>query len=226
MYRIKKNIVLGLIASLILVTAGGCNIFGFLSSPGGYEQKYKPKYDLKPESKRKVFVWVDPSPGSGAGVSEAKALTAALAKQLRKQVGVSEKNILVPTNLESLIRDYSVRPETLGSQAGAELVFYVHLTSFQVNDLHSGTIYSGSMTCRGVLLDIKNNKTLWPQPPQEMVADVVIDAANKGREDLIDNLSKAAAHCLLRDLYACRKPDYKINEERSALNEMIQQEVF
>jgi len=217
---------LSILAGLCLIPSGGCNVIGLLTNPGGYEQKIGPQYDLKSQSKRKILVWVDPSQSSGAGVVESEALTVAIIAQLSSKVGISKKNIVVPLNPESLSRDATVRPETLAEQAGAELVFYVRLTMFQAMNLHSNTVYSGNMVGRGVLLDVKNRRTLWPVPPQEMVADVVIDMTNKGRDDLVEQLSKAAGHCLVRDFYACRKPEYKIGQERSALNEMIQREVY
>lgn len=222
----KKQFIYGILAGLCLMPLSGCNIMGFFANPGGYEQKLKPKYDLKSQSKRKILVWVDPSQSSGAGMRETDELTKAVVSQLIKKVGLPKKNIVVPTDPETLARDISIRPETLAVQAGAEIVFYIRITSFQAMNLHSNRIYSGSMVSRGVLLDVKNNQTLWPQSPQELVADVVIDTTDKGRDDLIEQLSKAAAHCLVRDLYTCRKPEYKISEERSALNEMIQQEVY
>lgn len=222
----RRQLVLSVIAGLCLLPVSGCNIFGLFANPGGYEQKIKPQYDLKSQSNRKVLVWVDPSQSSGAGMREADALSKAVIAQLIEKVGLSKKKVVVPINPEIVSHDITIRPETLAAQAGAELIFYIRLTSFQAVNLHSDRIYSGSMVSHAVLLDVRNNQVLWPQPPQELTADVVIDASDKGRDDLVGQLSKAAAHCLVRDLYACRRPEYKISEERSALNETIKQDVY
>jgi hypothetical protein len=221
-----RQLILCLTAGVCLTLCGGCNIIGLLANPGAYEQKLKPGYDLKPQSKRRILVWVDPSPGSGAGAKEAGMLTTSLVAQLTGKVGVSKKDVVIQLNSEALSRDISARPETLAAQAGAELAFYVHIESFQATNLHSNTIYTGNMLSRGVLLDVKNGQTLWPQQGGGMVVDVSIDTTSKGRDDLVEQLCKASAHCLVRDLYACPKTEYKINQERSALNEMIQQEVY
>jgi len=221
-----RQLMLCTMAGVFLTLCGGCNIFGLLATPGAYEQKLKPGYDLKPQSKRKILVWVDPSPGSGAASKEVDAMTASLVGQLTSKVGVSKKDIIIQLNSAVLSRDISARPEKLAAQAGAELVLYVHIESFEANNLHSDTIYSGSMLSRGVLLDVKNGQTLWPQQTSGIVAEVSIETTSKGRDDLLERLCKASAHCLVRDLYACPNTEYKINEERSALNELIRQEVY
>jgi hypothetical protein len=221
-----RQLILCVTVGVCLSLCGGCNIFGLLVNPGAFEDKLKPGYDLKPESKRKILVWVDYSPGSGAGNTEAEALTASVVSQLISKVGVKKKNIIIQSNTDTLSRDMSVRPENLAVKAGAELAFYVHIESFQAINLHSETVYTGNMTSRGVLLDAKNNQVLWPQQGSGVVADVAIEMTSKGRSDVIGQLCKASAHCLVRDLYACRKTEYKINEERSKLNEMIQQEIY
>lgn len=213
-------------AGFYLALCGGCDVAGLLVNPGAYEQKLKPGYDLKPQSKRKILVWVDSSPGSGAASREVETLTAALVAQLTGKVGVSKKDIIIQLNTDALSHDISARPEKLAAQAGAELALYVHIESFQAINLHSDTIYTGNMLSRGVLLDVKNGQTLWPQQGGGMVADVSIETTSKGRDDLLEQLCKASAHCLVRDLYACPKTEYKINQERSALNEMIRQEVY
>jgi hypothetical protein len=55
---------------------------------------------------------------------------------------------------------------------------------------------------------------------------VVTDLSTGGREDLVITLSAAAAHCVVRHFYICSKQEYRINEERSTLNEMIQENVY
>jgi hypothetical protein len=204
----------------------GCSIFGFLATPGPFEEKVKPACELKTLLQQKtLFVWVESLPGSGADAGVAGQLNQAILAQLREKAGISEKSLLTQSALHTAVYALSQTPAALGRQAGAELVLYIRLEDFEVINLHGDKIYSGQMRARAVLIDSQTEKIVCPKDAEGIVADVATDLSTEGREDLVITLSTAAAHCVVRHFYTCSKNEYRVNEERSTLNEMIQEDV-
>jgi hypothetical protein len=204
----------------------GCNIFGFLASPGPFEQKLPPECELKTNAAQKILVWVEALPGSGAGSEVAGVLHQCIQGRLIKNAGISQKYLLTMDPFFTSAYDPSKKPEEIGRQAGAGVVLYVRLEEFEAINLHSNTIYSGQMRARAFLIRSENGEILCPKESEGILADVATEMATKGREDLIDVLSDAAAHCIVRRFYACPKYEYLVNEERSTMNEMIRQDVY
>jgi hypothetical protein len=221
-----KKLTLCVVFLVQLFLCQGCNIFGFLATPGPFEKGVTPDCDLKPLLKQKtVFVWAESLPGSGADAGVARQLNQAILTQLRKKAGISEKSLLTQAALHTAVYDRSQTPAALGRQAGADLVLYVRLEEFEVINLHGDKIYSGQMLARAILIDSQTEKIVCPAGAEGIVADVATDLSTVGREDMVMTLSAAAAHCIVRHFYTCPKNEYRVNEERSTLNEMIQEDV-
>lgn len=225
--KIKMNRLFGLsLAALpLMLLITGCNLFGFLSSPSAFEEKVKPEFDIKAQSNQKVFVWVEPTPTSRADVEVSDLLAQSLGLQLIKKAGLKKSNVIIGNTAENQ-RDFFVKPEVLAEKAGAGMVLYVQLEQFELINMHSNQIYSGRIQSRSVLLDVKNGQILWPGSAGSRVTDIGIDMMAKGRDAMLSRLTAASAHCIVRNLYACYKTEYRVNEERSDLNEMIQQDVY
>ena len=204
----------------------GCNIFGFLATPGPFEQKIPPDCDLKAMAAQKIFVWVEALPGSGANAEVAKRLNQSVLVRLEKNAGISGKYLIAQDTLSASAYGPSQSPAELGQRVGAGLVLYVRLEEFEAINLHGGKIYSGQMRARAVLIDSRSGKILCPAGAEGIVADVATELATKGREELVVSLSDSAAHCIVRRFYSCPKSEYRVNEERSTLNEMIRQDVY
>jgi hypothetical protein len=218
-----KKLTLWVVFLVQLFLCQGCNIFGFLATPGPFENVVKPSCDLKSMLKQKtLFVWVESLPGSGADAGVAEQLNQAILTQLSKKAGISEKSLLTQ---HTAVYDPSQTPAALGRQAGAELVLYIRLEDFEVIKLHGNKIYSGQMRARAVLIDSQTEKIVCPMDAEGLVADVAMDLSTEGRENLVMTLNAAAAHCIVRHFYTCTKNEYRVNEERSTLNEMIQEDV-
>lgn len=209
----------------LLFTGGGCNIFGFLSSPSAFEQTVKPEFDLKSRQSQKIYVWVEPTPSSGLEIATADLLARTVGTELHQKGGIQKKNVIIGSSVEGQ-RDFFVRPETLAEKAGAGLVLYIRAESFETINHHSNTIYSGRLVSRAVLLDAKSGQLLWPASNDGLETDVAIEMMNQGRDAMVSRLCAATAHCIVRNFYACRKTEYRVDEERSRLNEMIQQDVY
>lgn len=204
----------------------GCNIFGFLANPGFYEQKIPAGYELKKNAEQKLYVWVEALPGSGAASDVTDRLNQCIIAQLIKKAGISKKYIVIQDDTINSSYNPFQSPAQLGRQMGAGLVLYVRLEEFSMINLHSDKIYSGQMKARAFLIRSSTEETLYPQEKTGIVADVSTDFITKGREELIGVLSNAASHCIVRRFYSCSKYEYQVNEERSTLNEMIQQDVY
>ncbi|MEN6307593.1 MAG: hypothetical protein ABFD91_07550, partial [Anaerohalosphaeraceae bacterium] len=162
---------------------------------------------------------------SGADVEISDMLAQSVGLQLTKKAGLKKSNVIIGNTAESQ-RDVLVQPEVLAEKAGAEMVLYVRLEQFELINMHSNQIYSARMLCRGVLLDVKSGQTLWPTNTGSLETDIGIDMMAKGRDAMLSRLCAASAHCIVRNLYTCYKTEYRVNEERSNLNEMIQQDVY
>lgn len=222
-----KKLTLCVVFLVQMFLCQGCTILGFLTTPGPFEKGIKPNCDLKSLLQQKtLFVWVESLPGSGADAGVAGQLNQAILAQLRKKARISEKNLLPQTASYPAVYGRSQTPAALGRQAGAGLVLYVRLENFEVINLHGDKIYSGQMRARAVLIDSQTEKIVCPEEAKGIVADVATDLSTGGREDLVITLSTAAAHCVVRHFYTCPKQEYRINEERSTLNEMIQEDVY
>jgi hypothetical protein len=222
-----KKLTLCVVFLVQLFLCQGCTILGFLTTPGPFEKGIAPACDLRTLLKQKaMFVWVESLPGSGADAGVAQQLNQAILTQLRKKVRISEKNLLTQAASHPAVYGRSQTPAALGRQAGAELVLYVRLENFEVINLHGDKIYSGQMRARAVLIDSQTEKIVCPKDAEGIVADVATDLSTEGRENLVITLTAAAAHCVVRHFYTCPKQEYRINEERSTLNEMIQENVY
>jgi hypothetical protein len=204
----------------------GCNIFGFLANPGPYEQTVPIECELNKIAEQKLLVWVEALPGSGANSEIVKRLNQSILARLIKNAGVSEKYILAQDTLITSAYNPSQSPAQIGRQAGAGVILYVRLEEFEVINLHSDKIYSGQMKARAFLINSQNGDVLCPKAAEGIVADVATELETNGREDIINLLSDAAAHCIVRRFYSCSKYEYQVNEERSTLNEMIRQDVY
>jgi hypothetical protein len=222
-----KKLTLWVVFLVQMFLCQGCTLFGFLAEPGQYEKKIKPDYDLKSNLKeKKLLVWVEALPGSGADVGIAKQLNQAILSQLRKKAGIADKAILAQDTLYTAAYDPSQSPAAIGRQAGAGMVLYVRLEDFENLELHKEKICSGQMRARAVLIDSQSEEILCPTDSRGLVAEVATELATDGRESLTLTLNAAAAHCIVRHFYVCPRTEYKVNEERSTLNEMIREDVY
>ncbi|MBN2511893.1 MAG: hypothetical protein JXB18_03035 [Sedimentisphaerales bacterium] len=215
-----------MVVSVVILFAGsGCNLFGFLSSPSAFEKTIKPEFELKSHQAQKVYVWVEPTPSSRIDVKTADLLAQSVGIQLNKKAGIWKNNIIVGSSLEGQ-KDMLIRPEALAEKAGAGLVLYIQVESFETINHHSNKIYSGRLASRAALLDVKTGQVLWPANINGLETDIAIEMMAQGEDAMVSRLCAAASHCIVRNFYACRKTEYRVDEERSRLNEMIQQDVY
>jgi hypothetical protein len=209
-----------------IVLCQGCNVLGFLASPGPFEQKLPPQCEIKKVTSGKILVWVEALPGSGASAEVTEKLHQALKTRLTKKAGISKKDLLTMDPLFTSAYNPSQKPEEIGRKAGAGSVLYVRLEEYDIVSLHSNTIFSGQMKARAFLIRSENGEVVCPEDPAGILADVGTETTAKGREEVLQVIADAAAHCIVRSFYPCPKYEYQINEERSIMNEMIRQEVY
>ena len=222
-----KKLTLCVVFLVQMFLCQGCTILGFLTTPGPFEKGVAPACDLRTLLKQKtMFVWVESLPGSGADGRVAGQLNQAILTQLRKKARISEKSLLTQDTPHAAVYALSQTPAALGRQVGAGLVLYVRLEDFEAINLHGDKIYSGQMRARAVLIDSQTEKIVCPMDAEGIVADVATDLSTEGRENLVITLTAAAAHCVVRHFYTCSRHEYRVNEERSTLNEMMQEDVY
>ncbi len=101
----RTALYIALIVSLIVNS--GCDIFGFLVSPGVFEQKVTPEYDLLAQQNRKILLWVECPHSASADHDVKDKLTAAYLLYLTEIVKIPSENILLhqPVAETALIQD-------------------------------------------------------------------------------------------------------------------------
>ena len=204
----------------------GCNIFGFLASPGPFEEKVATECELKSKAAQKILVWVEALPGSGADSETADRLHSVIRGRLTSKAGISKKYILTQNPPVTSVHVLPQTPEDAGREAGAGFVLYVRIEEYSIDNLHSDTIYTGQMAVRAFLIQSEDGEVICPKEEGGIAADLTVDMSTKGRKYVVDILNDSAAHCIVRRFYRCPKYEYQVNEERSTMNEMIKQDVY
>ncbi len=222
------NGIIGILFMLQLLLCQGCNIIGFLANPGAKDVKYPAQYDLKAAAKdKKILVWVDSADSSGSTMELQNQITSAVSTRLKKYAGIKQDQMMnVPASASELAKQDMSSPSARGRSAGTDFVLYVNIRQVDIIQLHSNKYYSGQLLCQAALIQSQDAATLWPQDAANGEIEVFSELEIKGREKLLTRLSDAISHCIVRNFYACPKSEYRVNEERVVLNEMIEQETF
>jgi len=223
-----RNGILGILFVSQLLLCQGCIIIGFLVNPGAKDTKYPAQYDLKAGAKDKtILIWVDSADSSGSTIALQDQITSAISTRLKKYAGIKKDQMMdVPASASELAKQDTSSPSARGRSAGADFVLYVNIRQLDVIQLHSNKYYSGQLLCQAALIQSEDAATLWPESAADGEIDVFSELEIKGREKLLTRLSDAVSHCIVRNFYACPKSEYRVNEERVVLNEMIEQETF
>ncbi len=206
------------LAVIAVVLSGGCNVVGFMGSPTSHERKVPAEYKLQ-RTRSMILVFVDEARSSSVGFHVRGMLDKAVAAYLVKKVRIENNNIVTPADYtSSSIAAYAgLSPAQIGQKAGADLVLYVRIDKYELNEMDRRGYYDGAMITRSVIVDVDSAKVLWPASKEARLNRIKVELETGGREAALSRLMLGTAHCITRYFYDCRRNRFRWGDERKEL---------
>ncbi len=198
-----------------VVWAGGCNVIGLVGNPTAYEKKVPAEYELY-RTKSRILVFVDQSRSSSVGFRVRGELDAAVAGYLANKVRVDKNNIIAHVDYTpSRVQAYAgFSPAQIGQKAGADLVLYIRIDKYELEQMDRRGYFSGRLVTRSVLVDVGSAKVLWPASQEVKLNRIQVELETGGREAISNRLMLGAAHCITRYFYDCPGPRFRWGDEQ------------
>lgn len=224
----NKQVVIGgaLAGMLILCTLplSGCAVLGFLASPGAYEEKVAPVFDLQASQDRKILLWVECPRASGADYDLQKKLELAFTLYMTQRAGIDPLNLAERPAETST--QHSLDPVKIARELSAGYVLLVHVDEYDLTPLRIRDMYSGSMIVRAALLDTDTGVAVWPHQPEGKMLHNAVEMDSGGRDAVQSRLISGATHCVLRYLYPCDKVQFQHSTERVSTQQVFEIETY
>ncbi len=200
-----------LLAIIATVWSGGCNLL----SPTAHEKKVPAEYDLY-RTESRILVFVDQARSSGVGFQVRSALDAAVSTYLTNKVRIDKSNIIATVGYApSLVQAYAgLSPAQIGKKAGADLVLYIRIDKYDIEQMDSRGFFSGFIATRSVLVDVDSAKILWPVSQAARLNKIKVELETRGRDAISNRLMSGSAHCITRYFYDCPGPKFRWHDEQ------------
>lgn len=209
---------------LAVCLLSGCTALSFLLSPGPFEKKTVPAYNLKQQQDRKVLIWVECPRSAGTDVDVPEKLALAVQFYLTERAKFDDENIILnPVNDSKILL---VDPLKIARSLNAGYVLLIHVDRFEVDFLQVRDYYAGQLITRASLMDTELGTAVWPPQPEGKMIHISVEMETAGREALVSRLISAATHCTLRYLYPCDKLKFKDSDERVSIQEAYEIETY
>lgn len=209
---------------LAILMAGGCNVISFLASPGPFEKKIPPEYNLEAQQDRKVLLLIECPRSSGVDYDVKKKLISGFEVYLISQMEIDPGNIVhsQPSLGQGMVED----PVKTAQALGAGYVLLVQVDNYRLAPLNTGKYVTGEMLSRAVLMDADLGIAVWPKDPGGKIVHIGVDLETKGRDLALTRLISATTHCVLRYLYPCEKLKFKNSDEVYTLQDAFDMEIY
>lgn len=220
----------GALKAFIIVMLGtlfmcsGCNIFGFLASPGPFEKKIPPQYDLQAQQARKILMWIECPRSANVDYDVEEKLIAAFQVHLTARAGILPENIIWERPRGEGV--FAQNPVEAAREKGAGYVLLVQVDDYELFPMNVRKYYAGRMLSHAALLDADLGVSVWPKRAAAKTIQVGVDLETDGREAALKRLASATAHCTLRYLYPCEKLKFKIADETITIQDAYEMETF
>ena len=205
---------------------GGCeglNFIKILTTPTYGEQKIPAEYDLKANSEGGILIYVEPSVGSGVGVSPQPEMADMIKAYMAKRAKIKDKYINVQSQVSlSQIKDddfEGLSPAQIGKKLSAGLVLHVKIENYGLYQMSNRGYYSGSMVTRSVLYDVETGKAVWPADSNGRVFRTNVELELGGQSATSNRLLKAMGYCIVRNFYDCIRNQYRTSDEVQDVND-------
>ena len=204
-----------LLAVIGAVWSGGCNVVGWIGTPTPHEKKVPAEYELY-RTESRILVFVDQARSSSVGFHVRGALDAAVIGYLANMVRIDTNNIIAPVGYTpSRVQAYAgLSPAQIGQKAGADLVLYIRIDKYELEQMDSQGFFSGRLVTRSVLVDVDSAKILWPASKEARLNRIKVELETHGREAISNRLMSGAAHCITRYFYDCPGDRFRWGDEQ------------
>ena len=222
-----KRIVLLIAILVVSFTSFGCkNLIGVLGSPTNYEKKIPAEYNLPKQGKdRKILVVVDRAPASGPNKRVMPLLAAMVENFLVKKAKINKKNILPYEKVDPLSNIsgdvLAADPVKMGSDAGADVVLYVLIESYNIRMIDKRGYYTATMITRSMLFDVASREILWTKDGDGKRVAVKVNIETQGQDRTVERINMTTSHCITRYLYNSPKRLFKTADELRSHDELI-----
>jgi hypothetical protein len=216
----RKNGFLAIIAVFGCLLMGGCealNIVEIITTPTYGEEKIPAEYDLKANSKGGILIYVEPSIGSGVGISLQKDVSDVIKGYMVKKAKIKGGYVNAQSKI-SLVRAEGDRfkglsPVQIGKKLSAGLVLHVRIENYGLYQMSDRGYYNGSMATRSMLYEVESGKLVWPADEGGKLIRTHVELETGGRKPTADRLIQATGFCIVRNFYNCIRNQYKITDE-------------
>jgi hypothetical protein len=212
----RKVVIVFAVAGCAL--CGACNLIGIMGSKSYYEQRIPAELMLKDYADGGVLVFVDEA---GAGRAEhglRPGLAEMVGAYLVEKARMESENLVSNDRLSRLRgerEDFSsFSPVQLGGATGAAVVLYILITDYELYAMDEREYYGGSLVTRSILFDVASGRALWPRESAGRVVKTGVELETAGRAATLDRLITATAHCITRNFYDCRRPQFRAADEQ------------
>ncbi|MEN8127534.1 MAG: hypothetical protein ABFR90_06975 [Planctomycetota bacterium] len=222
--RVVPPITLGAALLCLAFSTSGCVALSLLLSPGPFENKTVPEYDLKAQQERKVLIWIECPHSAGTDFDVREKLISAFQRTLTVKGEFESENVILNPIADS--RSLLLDPVETARSMGAGYVLLVQVDDYSVDYLHVRNYYSGEIITRAVLQDTDLRSSVWPKQPEGKMVHITVEMETEGRDALVSRLASAAAHCNLRYLLPWDKLTYEHIDERISSQEVYEMETY
>lgn len=207
-----------------LLVLAGCNVFGFLTQPGPFEEKVPPQYDLVGQQDRKILLLIECPRSSGVDYDVKQKLMHSFDKYLRSQMKIQPENLVFapPQTGLTLTQD----PVKMARELQAGYVLLIQVDKYELAPLSPAKYFAGQIISQAVLMDTELDMAVWPKGSGGKIIHVGVDLETESREMALTRLTSTTAHCVLRYLYPCKKIGFKSADEVFTLQEAFEMETY
>jgi len=211
-------------AGLTLVLQPGCQAISLpalLGTPTSAEKKIPAEYNLTEQKDKKILVLVDQPAYFATGINLRYFLTDMIIRMLQSNAKLGSEQFIDYDALAEFRANsdtfWLLTPEQVGSRLGAQLVLFVIVSDYQITLVGDTGLNNGLLEVQAAIVDVATGQRLWPTLEQAKVIQVSFESKRQDSEAAAVRLAVAAAHCVTRYFYNCRKDKFTISEERTGL---------
>jgi hypothetical protein len=214
----RKIYILAILLFVSALFCSGCGLVSVLGTPSGSEELVEAKFDISQRYDDKILVLVNQPAWMNSPVNYRRELTNKMNSYMRLYFkDMPAENIIEYETVKqtrSMDIDFDNRNVIeLGEMFDAGLIMYVEVLEFDMLRLTAEEYYTAEIKTVAMLYDGNTGDLLWPEIKGDSVTSLEIEF-EKGVEATMAKLATANAHCILRNLYDCKKHQYKVIEEK------------
>jgi len=222
--RRRNNFIFYLFISTFFVAmllSAGCAIVSIMGTPTSHETKKPAEYNISDHAEQKILVLVRQSAWIAANINLRYRLTESISGNLIHRAEILPENLISYSDLSkfrSSRPDFSsLSPVEAARALNADLVLFVTIENYQLNDMAASGYYNGYMVVKATLFKAADGAKLWPAMENNKVSKVGFDLESKGKEFSALRLTNAAAYCTVRYLFDCPVNQFKIADDKSGM---------